>query len=248
MQNALLKSLVAVSVVAFLFGASATANAFDDPFAERGTEYFYGEGASEHAAERAANDAASEWFTDNPHCEREKTVIIYNKWVRGTPSSKSVFDGRIYHFANQQGKQMFDHEPVKYVPALGGDCAVNYAKMGKRVAGNIRHAAWHLGRLFTFANAEGKKMFLANPKTYENADLAYGGKCIVCSVNMRHTVAGKPEYTVLHKGLRYLFPSAGPRDEFLANPEKYAVAANAAPASSGRSSSRLPAVAGSSTR
>ncbi len=80
MKSALLKSLVAVSVVAFLFGASATANAFDDPFAERGTEYFYGEGASEHAAERAANDAASEWFTNNPHCEREKTAIIYNKW------------------------------------------------------------------------------------------------------------------------------------------------------------------------
>jgi len=171
-----------------------------------------------------------------------------NKWVKGTPSSNSVFDGHTYYFANQQGKQMFDNEPAKYVPVLGGDCAVSYAKMGKRVPGNIRHAAWHGGRLFTFANAEGKKMFLADPRAYDNADVAYGGKCIVCSVNMRQTVTGKPEFTVLRKGLRYQFPSAGPRDEFLANPEKYAVATNATPASSSGSSSRHSASSGSSTR
>jgi len=35
-----------------------------------------------------------------------------NKWVKGSPSSKSVFDGHMYYFANQQGKQMFDHEPA----------------------------------------------------------------------------------------------------------------------------------------
>jgi len=161
-----------------------------------------------------------------------------NKWVKGSPSSKSVFDGHTYYFANQQGKQMFDHEPAKYVPVLGGDCAVSYAKMGKRVPGNIRHAAWHGGRLFTFANAQGKKMFLADPSAYVDADLAYGGKCIVCSVNMRQSVTGKPEFAVLRKGLRYQLPSAGPRNEFLANPEKYEVAANAAQAPSGGSGSR----------
>jgi YHS domain-containing protein len=166
----------------------------------------------------------------------------------GFPSSESVFDGHTYYFANQQGKPMFDSEPTKYVPVLGGDCAVSYAKMNKRVPGDIRHAAWHRGRLFTFANAQGKQMFLADPGAYDNADLAYGGKCIVCNVNMRQTVAGKPEFAVLHKGLRYQFPAAGPRDEFLANPEKYEVAANATRASSSGSSSRPPAGSGSSTR
>ncbi|MBL7037637.1 MAG: hypothetical protein ISR77_03355 [Pirellulaceae bacterium] len=171
-----------------------------------------------------------------------------NKWVKGSPASKSVFDGHTYYFANQQGKQMFDHEPAKYVPVLGGDCAVSYVKMGKRVPGNTRDAAWHGGRIFTFANAEGKKMFLADPSAYAHADLAYGGKCNVCSVNMKQTVTGKPEFAVLRKGLRYQFPSAGPRDEFLANPEKYEVSANAAQASSGGSGSRQLAGYGSSTR
>lgn len=176
------------------------------------------------------------------------SLKMMNKWVKGSPTSKSGFDGHTYYFANQQGKQMFDQDPAKYVPVLGGDCAVSYAKMGKRVPGNIRHAAWQGGRLYLFANAQGKQMFLANPKAYENADLAYGGNCVVCSVKMRQTVAGSPEYTVLYNGLRYLFPSAGQRDEFLANPEKYAVAVKTAPTPSSGSGNRLPAGSGSSTR
>ena len=171
-----------------------------------------------------------------------------NKWVKGSPSIQSVFDGYTYYFANQQGKQMFDDQPAKYVPVLGGDCAVSYVKMGKRVPGSIRHAALNGGRLFLFANAEGKQMFLADPKAYADADLAYGGKCVVCSLNMRQTVAGKPEFTVLHKGMRYLFPSADQRDEFLGNSKKYEVASNAAPASSRGSASRKPAGSGSSSR
>ena len=170
------------------------------------------------------------------------------KWVKGSPSIQSVFDGHTYYFANQQGKQMFDGQPATYVPVLGGDCAVSYVKMGKRVPGNIRHAALNGGRLFLFANAEGKQMFLADSRAYIDADLAYEGNCVVCSVNMRQTMPGKPELTVLHKGLRYLFPSPAQRNEFLANSEKYEVASNAAPASSGGSASRKPAGSGSSSR
>ncbi len=171
-----------------------------------------------------------------------------NKWVKGSPSIQSVFDGHTVYFANQQGKQMFDGQPAMYVPVLGGDCAVSYAKMGKRVPGNIRHAALHEGRLFLFANAEGKQMFMADPKSYADADLAYGGNCVVCRVNMQQTMPGKPELTVLHKGLRYLFPSTAQRDEFLASPGNYEVAANAIPASSRGSGSRQPARSGSGSR
>ena len=171
-----------------------------------------------------------------------------NKWVKGSPTNQSVFDGHTYHFANQQGKQMFDGQPATYVPVLGGDCAVSYVKMGKRVPGNIRHAALNDGRLFLFANAQGKQMFLADRRPYTDSDLAYGGKCVVCSLNMRQTVAGKPEFTVLHKGLRYLFPSTEQRNEFLGNPKKYEVASNAAHGSSAGSGNRQPAGSGSSNR
>ncbi len=79
----------------------------------------------------------------------------------------------------------------------------------------------HKGRLYLFSNEKAQKMFLAEPGTYANADLALGGNCAVCAAGGAKT-PGKPEIAVFHKGLRYLFPSAEMRDEFLAHPEKYA--------------------------
>ena len=158
-----------------------------------------------------------------------------NKWVTGNPSIQSVFDGHTYYFANEQGKKMFVADPAKYVPVLGGDCVVSLVKMHQRVPGNIRYATIHYGRLFLFNNEQAKKMFTADPKVYADADLAYGGKCVVCLVGMKQNVPGKPEFTITHKGLRYLFASAKQRNEFLANPKKYEVSATSAqlPAGSG---------------
>lgn len=161
------------------------------------------------------------------------SVTAMHRWVKGSPSIRSTFDGHTYYFADQRGKQMFDKAPEQFIPALGGDCAVSYAKMGKRVAGNIRFAALHQGRLFLFANAQGKQMFLADPNAYADADLAYGGNCVVCRLNMGQTTAGKADLAVVHKGLRYRFPTETQRAEFLAHPEKYEVAA---PTTRGRAS------------
>ncbi|HUT93914.1 MAG TPA: hypothetical protein VMY37_30905 [Thermoguttaceae bacterium] len=170
------------------------------------------------------------------------------KWVKGDPLIQATFDGHTYQFANEQGKQMFAADPAKYVPVLGGDCVVSLMKMNKRVPGNIRHATIHEGRLFLFADEDGKKMFLADPQAYANADLAFGGKCAVCRVDMKQAVAGKPEFTVIHNGLRYLFPAAEQRDQFLANPKKYeASATSAQPAPSG-SGTREPAGSGSGSK
>ncbi len=114
--------------------------------------------------------------------------------------------------------------------------------------GGIRQAVLQEGRLFLFTNAEGKKMFQADPQAYVNADLACGGNCVVCSLNMRQTVPGKPEFTVVHQGLRYLFPSTEQRDEFLQNPRKYEVVAAKTAATVSGSGSRQPAGSGSSSR
>lgn len=152
------------------------------------------------------------------------SLQMMHKWAKGNPSIQSVLDGRTYYFANEQGKQMFAENPVKFAPVLGGDCVVSLVKMGQRVSGSIHHASLRDGRLFLFANQDGKKMFEADPRTYVNADLAYGGNCVVCNVNLRQSVPGKTDFTVVHQGLRYLFPSADQRDEFLANPGKYEVA------------------------
>jgi YHS domain-containing protein len=171
-----------------------------------------------------------------------------NKWVKGDPTIQSVFDGHTYHFANEQGKKMFVADPAKYVPVLGGDCVISLVKMHKRVPGNIRHATIHDGRLFLFANEQAKKMFTADPKTYADADLAYGGKCVVCRVGMKQDVPGKAEFTIVHKGLRYLFASAEQRDEFRASPKKYEVSATSLQPPAGGSGSKEPADSGSGSR
>lgn len=171
-----------------------------------------------------------------------------NKWVKGYPSIQTVFDGHAYHFANQQGKNMFLADPAKYLPVLGGDCVVSLVKMGKRVPGNIRHSALYEGRLFLFAGEEGKRLFQASPQTYASSDLAYGGNCVVCSLNLRQTVAGRPEFTVFHKGMRYLFPAAEQRDLFLANPQRYETVAAPVQSRPAGSSSMQPASSGSGSR
>jgi YHS domain-containing protein len=170
------------------------------------------------------------------------------QWVKGNPTIQAVFDGHTYHFANEQGKQMFSNNLAKYVPVLGGDCGVSLVKMGKRVPGNIRQTALNNGRLFLFASEDGKKMFLANPQAYVNADLAYGGNCVVCKRDMKQTVPGKTQFTLIHKGMRYLFPSTDQRDEFLKNPAKYEVAATKRSTPTSGSRSRQPARSGSSSR
>jgi YHS domain-containing protein len=175
------------------------------------------------------------------------SIVAMEKWVKGDPAYQVAYDGRSYHFANERGKRMFQADPAKYIPALGGDCAVALVKMGKRIPGNIRHGSFHNGRLFLFSNADAHKMFQAEPATYANADLALGGMCPVCLVNMERSVPGKPEIAAFHRGFRYLFPAAGQRQAFLASPEKYVSAAGNGPPTKTGSATRQP-TSGSSTR
>lgn len=150
-------------------------------------------------------------------------IIQMKKWVRGSSEHQVAYDGKTYYFPGEKPKQMFLADPAKYVPALGGDCTVCFAKMGKRVPGNIRHATIHRNRLFLFPGDAQKEEFLSNPKAYADVDLALDGKCAVCLTEMKKEVPGKPEVTAIHQGLRYQFPADKQRKMFLAKPAKYAV-------------------------
>ena len=115
----------------------------------------------------------------------------------------------------------FMANPAKYVPALGGDCILCYANMNKRVAGTVHHAATRNGRLYLFPSAKEKSEYVANPSKYDNTDLAANGNCVVCQVEMGKAQPGSPEFTAVHNGLRYLFPSDKQRQMFLTNTTKY---------------------------
>ena len=89
--------------------------------------------------------------------------------------------------------------------------------------GSVFHAAFYQQRLFLFPSDEQKSMFREAPSSFNDVDLALGGNCAVCLVEMQKEMPGNPEFTVVHDGLRYLFPSAKQRDMFVADPKKYAV-------------------------
>ncbi len=152
------------------------------------------------------------------------SIVKMHKWVKGNPSLQLQYDGHVYRFAEERGMKMFQEHPAAFVPALGGDCVVAQAKMGKRVPGNIRNAAFHQGRIFLFSSKDGQQQFLANPNAYDGVDLALGGNCPVCLTNMRQNVPGMPEYVANYQGMRYLFPSAAQQGQFMANPRKFATA------------------------
>ncbi|MBI2477542.1 MAG: hypothetical protein HYV60_02490 [Planctomycetia bacterium] len=159
-------------------------------------------------------------------------IVDMKKWVKGNPAIQATYDGKSYYFPSNEQKETFLADPAKYVPALGGDCTVCAVNMGETIPGSIRHAALSHKRLYLFPSQEQQQEFMANAVKYVDVDLAYGGKCVVCRVEMNKDVAGKPEIAAYHQGLRYLFPSEEQRNMFLANPAKYATpsAANNTPA------------------
>jgi YHS domain-containing protein len=118
-------------------------------------------------------------------------------------------------------KAMFDEDPAKFAPVLGGDCVVCLKDMGKRVAGVPEHALVHNERLYLFPSAEIKAKFEASPDRYVNADLALNGNCPVCLVKAGKVVRGDPAMVVVHDGLRYLFPGQEQKDIFEKAPEQF---------------------------
>ena len=153
-------------------------------------------------------------------------LVEKQAWNKGNTNFASNYDGHQYLFPGAKQKAMFDANPNKYAPVLGGDDIVAFAKTGSRTPGKVSEAISHNGRYYFFASAENKQAFKRSPKEYMNADLALDGDCVVCRVDKNHKMAGKPTFTTLHDGLRYQFPNAAIQKAFTANPTKYAQAAN----------------------
>lgn len=148
-------------------------------------------------------------------------VIEMKAWEKGNPSIQSTFDGVSYLFPSDAIKAKFDANPEKYVPALNGDCIVCYQMAGKRVPGQVQHPALYNNRLYLFPSDAEKESFKANPTAFAKTDLAVDGECIVCLKKMNQHVAGLPEHTVIHDGLRYQFPSEREAAMFRQSPEQF---------------------------
>lgn len=195
------------AALACLFGLSATSNASAQTA-----------GARSFAATLPGQEAVTTAL--DGYCP---VCIVKDKgWVKGDPSHASVVDGKRYLFPNADAKAAFDANPAEFIPAAGGDCVVCQVEKGHKMAGSVQFAAKHQGRLYLFPGEAQKQAFLGNPAKYATADLAYGGDCSVCQVEMGKRVAGSDRHTVVYEGKRYRFPSDKERRAFLANPARYA--------------------------
>lgn len=178
-------------------------------------------------------------------------VIEARKWEKGRPDITSSYDGTTYQFPSQAIRQKFETNPSRYVPALGGDCIVCYAKLGKRVPGNIRKAVLHKNRLFLFPGDKELQAFRQKPNDFINSDLAANGECVVCLAMVNKHVPGSEKFTEIHNGLRYLFPSAKEQAAFRASPAKFAVKSPQNPANkvgmTNQLESKAVSVSGTST-
>ncbi|HEX6961219.1 MAG TPA: hypothetical protein VF175_05085 [Lacipirellula sp.] len=144
-------------------------------------------------------------------------------WVRGRYEHRVELDGLVFLTSGPNERDALRTDPVKYVPALGGDCAVSFVNRGERLRGSVYQAFEYEGRLFLFVDGEQKAAFKANPERYASADWAAGGVCVVTRAEQGREAPGAADQAAWHRGKLYRFAGAEQKQKFLADPEKYAV-------------------------
>lgn len=151
------------------------------------------------------------------------------QWAPGDPRFTVVYDGKVYRFPDARRLQIFSADPVRYAPALGGDCVVSFAKAGQRTQGDLGSGVRQGGRIYFLRGAQEREAFLANPSAFADADLVLGGECVVTRVDTNQQRPGSPQLTLIHNGLRYRFAGLNQRRAFMASPTRYTAETPATP-------------------
>jgi YHS domain-containing protein len=145
-------------------------------------------------------------------------------WVRGRQEDRVVIDDHLVFFtAGPEEHDIFLSDPIKYIPALGGYCAVSLVDQDRRVKGSMYHAWEYLGRLYLFADEAHKAAFKADPAKYASVDLAANGVCVVTLAEKNESKPGFAEFSTWYDGKVYRFLGEEQRQRFLKTPERYAV-------------------------
>lgn len=174
-------------------------------------------------------------------------LVEMKKWIKGDARFAVDYDGKRYMFPGAEQAEMYTQNPLKYLPVLAGDDIVEFARSGERVEGNLSFGVSHKGQSYFFASAENQRMFRSNPNAYADVDLALGGECIVCRVDMNQRVPGSSDWTVIHKGIRFQFPGEEQQAAFLKSPDRYVDAVPASARHTPPGSGTRPAAAPQST-
>jgi YHS domain-containing protein/thiol-disulfide isomerase/thioredoxin len=153
------------------------------------------------------------------HCP--VTFVGSKKLTAGKPEHSIEYDGRTYWLAGENELAKFEHDPVRYAPAMGGSCVVSWIDDERQIDGLTRFAAIYRGRLYLFANSEQRRRFQNQPKRYADSDVAIGGTCPVCRMDHESTVDGTAEHRATFDGRLYRFDSPEHCRIFLAAPRQY---------------------------
>lgn len=78
------------------------------------------------------------------------------------PAVSLDHDGYHYVFQNEAARTEFKASPEKFIPALGGDCVVAFARTGDRVTGNF--VAVYEGKQYWFADEQARRDFKTDPQ------------------------------------------------------------------------------------
>ena len=91
--------------------------------------------------------------------------VAAQKALYGDPKYQSEYEGKTYHFINDDAKQAFDKEPTKFVKAIkyNAYCATGVA-LGKKLLTDPKLFSTVDGKVYLFSSQEAKDAFDKDPK------------------------------------------------------------------------------------
>jgi YHS domain-containing protein/thiol-disulfide isomerase/thioredoxin len=141
--------------------------------------------------------------------------------VPGRASLAVRHDGQEFRFADEAARDEFLRHPERFLPTNRGRCPVHLVDRGLEVGGDPAFGVYYQGRLYLCADEEARQRFAADPARYADADLADAGRCPHCRPAAGRLVPGRPQFSLIHHGRRYLFPDRVHLEAFRQSPETY---------------------------
>lgn len=155
------------------------------------------------------------------------------KPAKGDAKYRSEHEGFVYQFADAEKQALFEKEPEKYAPRIGGFCAVALGgPYGNRFQGDPKVFAMVGGKLYLLSSERAKMSFDQRPEHYtDRAEALYnaahiGGYCPVKYQTDNTAAMGESQHIEHYRGFAYQLSSAEAAQKFRKDPAKYAPAFN----------------------
>ncbi|MDR3232553.1 MAG: DUF255 domain-containing protein [Planctomycetaceae bacterium] len=101
------------------------------------------------------------------------TLSLEERWVTGNPAYCTLFQGALFRFSSQEALIAFGKEPLRFIPAAGGEDIVLVVDRNKHVNGSRKFGAWFQNRVFLFSSQETLDAFAARPEYYAEIAAKY---------------------------------------------------------------------------